>query len=334
MDRYVVKNETLKSIADAIREKSGKAGIINVENFASEISSIESGGECTGTHVIEVDTLPTENIDENAVYFCNGKYYKYDASEGSAVYAFNETINFPDDIPTYVTIDDMPDSVAKTGVFVKLINFTLYGEDISGFSCYFTPINVNGANVYLCGDFGDGFIRFPCYITDGNGNIDVDELSGKTFEVIDYGNYSEWLNANATLISGGSGWKEWIPKLKTVPVTGEYRFNETLVGTGALAITMEKLETEWVSINSDMLIYLNNLYLLPIYVTGMDALIVYRYIRMTDDVVPVTAPGYAVYVKIGNEVSTNSLSSELAEVIDAGAFGAWILANTTPVSEQ
>lgn len=31
--------------------------------------------ECSGNHVIEVDTLPTENIDKNALYFYNGVYY-------------------------------------------------------------------------------------------------------------------------------------------------------------------------------------------------------------------------------------------------------------------
>ena len=38
------------------------------------------GGECSGTHVIEVDELPTEDIDESVVYLYDGKYHKY-ASE-------------------------------------------------------------------------------------------------------------------------------------------------------------------------------------------------------------------------------------------------------------
>ena len=35
------------------------------------------GGECDKPHIIEVDELPTENIDENAVYLCGGAYYAY-----------------------------------------------------------------------------------------------------------------------------------------------------------------------------------------------------------------------------------------------------------------
>lgn len=52
---------------------------INVKEYEFVDVQVEgggtSGGECTGTHIIEVDTLPTENIDKNAVYFCDGKYY-------------------------------------------------------------------------------------------------------------------------------------------------------------------------------------------------------------------------------------------------------------------
>jgi hypothetical protein len=35
------------------------------------------GGECSGNHIIEVDELPTTNIDENAVYSLGADYYKY-----------------------------------------------------------------------------------------------------------------------------------------------------------------------------------------------------------------------------------------------------------------
>jgi hypothetical protein len=33
------------------------------------------GGECSGQHVIEVTDLPTDNIDMNAIYKCNGRFY-------------------------------------------------------------------------------------------------------------------------------------------------------------------------------------------------------------------------------------------------------------------
>ena len=41
-------------------------------------SGLGAGGEaCSGMHVIEVSELPTENIKDNALYLCDGKYYKH-----------------------------------------------------------------------------------------------------------------------------------------------------------------------------------------------------------------------------------------------------------------
>ena len=36
---------------------------------------------CSGNHVIEVDVLPTSNIDETSIYFCQGKYYSVTGDE-------------------------------------------------------------------------------------------------------------------------------------------------------------------------------------------------------------------------------------------------------------
>lgn len=44
---------------------------------ANEVSGGSSGGSCSGNHIIEVETLPTENIDESALYKCDEKYHKY-----------------------------------------------------------------------------------------------------------------------------------------------------------------------------------------------------------------------------------------------------------------
>lgn len=55
----------------------------NPQDFRKEIESIPAGGsseggsaECLGNHIIEVDELPTENIDEAASYWDGESYYK------------------------------------------------------------------------------------------------------------------------------------------------------------------------------------------------------------------------------------------------------------------
>lgn len=42
--------------------------------------------------IIKVTALPTENIDTEALYLCNGEYYKY--QEGGNTYLFNEVLTF------------------------------------------------------------------------------------------------------------------------------------------------------------------------------------------------------------------------------------------------
>lgn len=45
--------------------------------MAESLPDASGGGSCSGNHIIEVDTLPTENIDENALYKMGESYYKY-----------------------------------------------------------------------------------------------------------------------------------------------------------------------------------------------------------------------------------------------------------------
>lgn len=55
------------------------------------ISSGSGSGECSGEHIIEVDTLPTENINETDLYKCGDSYYK------SGVNPFSDLILVYDD---------------------------------------------------------------------------------------------------------------------------------------------------------------------------------------------------------------------------------------------
>lgn len=56
-------------------------GTITLHTIGDKLSGdieIMSTGECDGNHIIEVDTLPTENINENDLYKCGGAYYQYE----------------------------------------------------------------------------------------------------------------------------------------------------------------------------------------------------------------------------------------------------------------
>lgn len=67
-------------------------GTYNVREFEQvKVDVPSSGGDCTRPHVIETDTLPTEGIDENAVYFCDDKYYKYGAEFNDLIVVFGSS---------------------------------------------------------------------------------------------------------------------------------------------------------------------------------------------------------------------------------------------------
>lgn len=54
-------------------------GTKDVTKYVSVTVNVPTSGgstECSGNHIIEVDTLPTENIDENVLYKCGESYYK------------------------------------------------------------------------------------------------------------------------------------------------------------------------------------------------------------------------------------------------------------------
>lgn len=61
---------------------NGQTATLKCEGMKMESDVIvevaeQTGGECSGTHVIEVDELPTENIDETALYKVGDTYHRY-----------------------------------------------------------------------------------------------------------------------------------------------------------------------------------------------------------------------------------------------------------------
>lgn len=66
---YLIKEETLTDIADAIRGQTGDVNPIAVSDFASEISSIVGGGSHVELTQAEYDALTEEEKNNGSVYF-------------------------------------------------------------------------------------------------------------------------------------------------------------------------------------------------------------------------------------------------------------------------
>lgn len=77
-------NANAIGLLSTANSKTGK----NDDNLTDAVNTLMAGygqggggGECSGKHIIEVDELPTENIDETAVYWDGDSYYKAVAGE-------------------------------------------------------------------------------------------------------------------------------------------------------------------------------------------------------------------------------------------------------------
>ena len=75
MTKYLVEEQTLTDIADAIREQTGDENPIMLSNFASEISSIVGGGSVNySTTEHEVGTwIDGSTVYEKTIYYAGGQ---------------------------------------------------------------------------------------------------------------------------------------------------------------------------------------------------------------------------------------------------------------------
>lgn len=99
MAEYIIQSETLTSIADAIREKTGLSNSMSPASFANAIGLIETGGSCgrvsvkTGTTTSSTIDTGLSSIDYFIIYessvtstgFVQGTYR---ADTGNTIYTY------------------------------------------------------------------------------------------------------------------------------------------------------------------------------------------------------------------------------------------------------
>ena len=84
MTKYLVEEQTLTDIADAIREQTGDENPIMLSNFASEIGSIQGGGSVNySTTEHEVGTwIDGSTVYEKTIYYAGGQSGAIEVSHG------------------------------------------------------------------------------------------------------------------------------------------------------------------------------------------------------------------------------------------------------------
>lgn len=173
-------------------------GYANPEDVRKGVKFTSSAGvKVTGTYdgtsgVIEVDTLPTENIDENTFYLVGGKYYRWGET---VTLVFKDNLDIPDDF---------------------------YGNEYHfRYSVYDIPYL--GDMEYTSLRFYDDGIKYIEYVTVDGGSDAVhqegvgwfdDMQAHKTITINEMPTdetFLAWLNASAKSITGNIGWVEYAP---------------------------------------------------------------------------------------------------------------------------
>lgn len=81
--------EKLTAICDSIRAKTGSTGLIPIDDIPQAIANIQTGGG-----IIEVDELPSTNIDSNAFYKTPRKFIDvYIQTDNFTGFLFSESLN-------------------------------------------------------------------------------------------------------------------------------------------------------------------------------------------------------------------------------------------------
>jgi hypothetical protein len=165
-----------------------------------EVASEGGSGECSGEHVIEVETLPTTNIDENALYKVGDTYYRY-------AEAFRDML-----IVQYGQVQSFVEAFAGMGVVLELYYVkTRPTENIVGSSDELWALYyVEDENDVLAyGDFdGSGTNVWVSFITSFEG-----ENGGAITDI------SQATQNGAIYALVDNGWKEYLAPSGSVTVT-------------------------------------------------------------------------------------------------------------------
>jgi hypothetical protein len=172
----------------------------------------------------------TKLITENGTYpvaAFESVDVQVDGGSSTVTYVFNEALVQSGSFATYDKIDDVPDDVLKTGVNVNItslpgipeINEAMNGRPLPAF---IFPVNIGQLFAVYIVTINESGKCEPFLIsadnTKGGGGIE-NKLTGTTVELIDYGDYHEWFEANTTPVGGACN-KKHVTELEELPTDG------------------------------------------------------------------------------------------------------------------
>ena len=155
-----VKNK-IQGLINSANATTGKKDKDLTSGVNSLIAGYGQGGgssECPGEHVIKVDELPTENIDENAIYECDGKYYKAGNAElkdiiavdASGVFSFVDLYSqFGLTFELYYAVSKPTENIVVSGESPDSTLFACYYIEDEDDTFIYADISGSGTNEWI-----------------------------------------------------------------------------------------------------------------------------------------------------------------------------------------
>ena len=201
--------DKLTDIADAIRAKTGGTAKLSLDEMPKAIAGITGGGgECSGAHVIEVTELPTENIDENAVYLCGGAYYKY-----------AETTAFSDVILVQaggtIVFSELAESYSMECSFNEVPSL----EDFDIANVLISDLETCCHLYYFHSLLGEGGDDYVLAFVEGPQMVDFNQIMGLKYKGTIYDVSEATEGGCYALMGGGSTWQRYGSSTGTLTIT-------------------------------------------------------------------------------------------------------------------
>lgn len=201
----------------------------------------------SGSGILEVDELPTENIDTNAFYLCNGEYYRCQEGKGNN-WVFNEVLTMDTGLNCSFAFEFEGYADTKNGI---AITFGSYGGTTAAHIKYITDLTEpwGSPKAVVVYAFNEDYNGTTGWLNDEYRNVTIPELP------LDE-SFLNWLNANAR---PSAGWVKLAPAPKgamLITTSGDYDVTDK--ASVVVDIGHPILKAPIISLNGDTLLIANN----------------------------------------------------------------------------